>query len=230
MNLNITISVDDINPKSGYRVLGEKTEHWFRKLNEDYGAKFTAFIPSNYHNQFPLSENQEWIQELNSIPWIECAAHGHYHMTSDPKRFGECEMLELDTFDKCSRRYGQIINEWHCAGVEAGNWGWRNPGWLCHPEWNNFFNYERFPPKYVAVHYDHNQDMEWNCKTFFGHDGIQQEHIFIHDDNMIMLQSHIAGTHNRNVWNEDNYDQLRLSLDHLLNHYRCEFKTLNECL
>ena len=42
-----------------------------------------------------------------------------------------------------------------------------------------------------------------------------------------MFQSHIAGNHNDNVWNEDNYQQIRLSLGHLKSQ-GIEFKTLNE--
>ena len=46
---------------------------------------------------------------------------------------------------------------------------------------------------------------------------------------MIMFQSHIAGDWNDNVWNEDNYKQMRLSLSHL-KQYKPKFKTLKECL
>ena len=44
-----------------------------------------------------------------------------------------------------------------------------------------------------------------------------------------MFQSHIAGDWNDNVWNETNYNQMRLSLD-ALNKNKIEFKTLGECL
>ena len=46
---------------------------------------------------------------------------------------------------------------------------------------------------------------------------------------MIMFQSHIAGDWNDNVWNESNYNQMRLSLEHL-SKMDLKFKTLNECL
>lgn len=83
---------------------------------------------------------------------------------------------------------------------------------------------------YVAIHYEHNRNLQWNCKTFFGHDGIQQENISIHNEDMIMFQSHIAGKHNHNVWNEQNYEQLRMSLDHLFSTYDVTPKLLKECL
>jgi hypothetical protein len=231
MNLIVTIAIDDVHPQKGWRILGDKTEMWLRELHEQFGARFTLFIPSNYHGQYPLSEHKEWVKELASIEWLELAAHGHLHMTSDPKRFGECEMLELNTSEDCSNRYADMMQEWMECGVSVS--GWRNPGWLCSPMWNDYIRYikEMYNNtfEYVAVHYEHNKGMTWPCKTFFGHDGIQQEKISVHNGDMIMFQSHIAGNHNHNVWNSDNFEQLKLSLDYLTKNHSCEFKTLKEC-
>lgn len=229
MNLNLTISVDDINPKPGYRLIGEQTEKWFRQLNDDFGAKFTLFIPSCYHRAYPLSEYKEWIRELNSIEWLELAAHGHYHMTNDPQRFGECEFAELNNANDINDRLIlELEREWvESIGVELHELGWRNPGWLCSEMSKNYI--ERYF-KYAAIHYEHNCGLEWKIPTFFGHDGIHQEHLEIHNNNMIMFQSHIAGKHNHNIWNQHNYDQLRLSLTHLFENYTITPKTLKECL
>ena len=46
---------------------------------------------------------------------------------------------------------------------------------------------------------------------------------------MVMFQSHIAGDWNDNVWNEFNYEQMRMSLSHLKDH-KPEYKTLSECV
>lgn len=239
----ITISIDDVNPQEGWRILGDKAERWLRNLNEEFGAKFTCFVPSNYHGKFPLSEHKEWVQEMASIPWIELAAHGHFHMTSDPKRFGECEMLELDTAHTVQSRIFDMEHEWGLAtDYRYIPSGWKNPGWVCHYMFNDVFRYKfrlsgpYFASDYVSLHYEHNQGMQWNCKTFFGHDGIQETNIQLHNisdthpEGMIMLTSHIAGDWNDNVWNERNYEQLRLSLTHLVENYNCGFKTLKECL
>jgi hypothetical protein len=106
-------------------------------------------------------------------------------------------------------------------------------GWLCSEvskkEIENTF-------KYAAIHYEHNRGLQWKIPTLFGHDGIQQENIGIHNvsdkhpEGMIMYTSHIAGSWNHNVWNKTNYEQLRLSLSHLVEQYQCEFKTLSECI
>lgn len=224
MNLKLNIACDDVNPLKGYRILGDKTETWFRKLNEDYGVKFTLFIPSNYHAKAPISQHKEWVQELNSIEWLELSAHGLLHDTADRTKWGECEMFEPNPL--IAGVINDMLGEWYEA---IGNYprGFRPPGWLCSENAKNTLE-KCFD--YVAIHYEHNQGMQWQCKTFFGHDGIQQENISIHNEDMIMFQSHIAGKHNHNVWNEQNYDQLRLSLDHLFENYNIEPKLLKECL
>ena len=240
MNLKITISIDDVHPAKGWRILGDPTEKWLRSLNEEFGAQFDLFIPSCYHGKYPISEHKSWIEELSDIDWMSLNAHGHFHQTSDPKKFGECEFMELSNPKEILNRITEMWNEW--ISVEYKPLGWRNPGWLCSPESQKRLDSDTFISKsdigtwgplnfeYVALHYEHNRGMQWNCKTFFGHDGIQQENISVHNGDMIMFQSHIAGTWNHNVWNEANYEQLRLSLTHLVEQYNCEFKTLKECL
>lgn len=225
--LIITISIDDVNPLKDFRILGTKTEKWLEQLYIDFGIKYNLFIPSNYHGKNKLSENKSWIQEINDKPYFSCEAHGHFHMTSDTQQFGECEFFEIKTIDVALERVKMIYEEWNECGLGFEKLGWRNPGWLCsegscHVLQRNF--------SYAAIHYEHNQGLNWNCKTFFGHDGIQQQTVAVHNDDMIMFQSHIAGKHNHNVWNEQNYDQLRLSLDHLFQNYQIEPKFLNECL
>lgn len=225
--LKLTISVDDVNPSTNFRILGTRVEKWLHQLNSEFGVTFNLFIPANYHGKNKLSDNKSWIQELNDISYFACEAHGHFHQTTDPKRFGECEFAEIQDVDEARQRLDLCYNEW-VESINSFPNGWRNPGWLCSPESQKAIQY--LPLKYVAAHYDHNHGMTWNCKTFFGHDGIQQENISIHNGDMIMYQSHIAGNHNHNVWNEQNYEQLRLSLGHLFEQYKITPKLLKECL
>lgn len=222
--LRLTIAIDDVNPKKGYRILGDQTEGWLRQLNEQFGCRFTLFIPANYHGQYPLTKHKEWVKELNSIEWIEFAAHGYLHQCNDSRQYGECEMFEPNYFS--TSNIDKMLGEWYeTTGVYPI--GWRSPGWLINEENKRLI--ERIF-EYVAIHYEHNRGMQWDCKTFYGHDGIQQENISIHNDDMIMFQSHIYGNHNHNVWNEHNYEQLRLSLSHLFENYTITPKLLKECL
>ena len=61
----------------------------------------------------------------------------------------------------------------------------------------------------------------------FGSDGIHSSDITTHKGN-IMLHSHIFGDWNDNVWSENNYQQMLLTLDHLVNQFDIEFKTISE--
>lgn len=223
-NLVLTLSVDDVNPSPQYRLLGTPAEKWFRSLHNEFGVKFTLFCPSNYHQQWPISEHKGWVNEINYIDWLEIAAHGHSHQTTNPKKYGECEWVELSGYE-AKERMLMLENEWSDCGFMPI--GWRSPGWLINPS-NVQIISDSF--EYAAIHYEHNNGLKWGCKTFYGHDGIHQENIGIHNENMIMFQSHIAGKHNHNVWNEQNYEQLRLSLSHLFENYEIESKLLKECL
>ena len=219
--MDLTIAIDDVHPEKGWGLPGDECMEYLEALNKEFGVKFTLFIPSNYHNKFPISKYKDWVDWLVSKKYFELAAHGHYHMC-ERKDIGECEFFELDTEDKIKPRIQMMMNEW--SSVKYKPVGWRNPGWLAHPEavkkLGPLFNYS-------AVHYEHNHNLQWKCKMIFGADGIHETNINIHNGN-IMFQSHIAGDWNDNVWNENNYNQIRISLKHLLSSQSINFITLQE--
>lgn len=221
--MNLTIAIDDVNPLKDWRIFGDKTEQYLFNLNKEFGAKFTLFIPSNYHNEAPISKHKEWIKELNDSGIFELAAHGHFHQTTNPNNYGECEFFELAERELVQNRIELMLEEWDKVGIKPK--GWRNPGWLCSIQSNTLLS-NHFD--WVALHYEHNRGMKWDtCKEIFGSDGIHNTDITTHD-NRIMLHSHICGNWNDNVWNEDNYQQAKLSLEHLVNNYEIEFKTMSE--
>lgn len=225
--LKINIACDDTNPSPQYRVLGTPVETWMSSLNEEFGVVFDIFIPSCWHKEWPITAHKQWIAELTDVKYLSINCHGHYHMTGNPMNYGECEWFELQDTQQIKERIDMMRNEWGECGFNLSEMGHRNPGWLCSPESKNELEREF---KYVALHYEHNNNLKWKCRTFFGHDGIQQENISIHNNDMIMFQSHVAGKHNHNVWNQQNYEQLRLSLTHLFENYQIEPKFLKECL
>ena len=220
--INLTIAIDDVNPKKDWRILGDKTEKYLFDLNKEFGAKFTLFIPSNHHNTGRLSQNVGWLKELNDSGIFELAAHGHYHQTSDPTKYGEMEFFDM-TEQECIDRLFLLQDEWSSTGISPE--GWRNPGWMCQqhciPHLSKIF-------KYSAVHYQHNHNFQWGCKMIFGADGIHETNISLHGENNIMFQSHIFGEWNKNTWNDQTYNQIRLSLDHLTKNHQIQFKTINE--
>ena len=220
--MEVTIAIDDIHPEKGWGLQGDTCMEYLDELNKEFGAKFTLFIPSNYHDKFPISNHQEWIDWLKSKDYFELAAHGHYHMC-ERTDIGECEFFELDTEDKVKSRIWMMMDEWSDVGHKPI--GWRNPGWLAHPEAVKWLG-PLF--KYTAVHYEHNRGLVWDCKMIFGADGIHTTDISTHEGR-IMFQSHIAGNWNDNVWNETNYEQMKLSLEYLKSQ-NVEFKTIGEII
>lgn len=222
MELNLTVAIDDVHPEAGWGMPGDKCMEYLDQLNKEYGTKFTLFIPSNYHNKYPIGEYKEWIDWLLNLGYFELAAHGHYHQTSNKAIWGEMEFADMNE-PECIKRIDLMLNEWSKVGYTPK--GWRNPGWVCQPFCPIHLS-DHF--EYAAVHYDHNRNYTWGCKTLFGHDGIHETDIKLHNGNTLMFQSHIAGDWNKNVWNETNYNQFKLSLDYLKENYILSNKFLSE--
>ncbi len=214
MEINLTISIDDLHPEKGWGCEGDECVSYLEKLNEEFGCKFTLFIPSNYHRKYPLSKHKDWV---------ELAAHGHYHQC-ERDGIGECEFFELDTEEKALQRISDCLSEWDKVGLKPK--GWRNPGWLAHSDsvkvLGKYFEYS-------AIHQEHNHGLVWDCKTFEGEDGIHKtDSISIWNGNVFMFQSHIAGDWNDNVWNKENYENFRNVLEYLQKSYKLDYKTIGE--
>ena len=132
------------------------------------------------------------------------------------------EFAELNNEQDIQDRIKLMFEEWNKVGIKPI--GWRNPGWICHPLAKEYLE-DKF--EYAALHYDHNNNLKWKLKEIFGADGIHETNITTHKDN-IMLHSHICGDWNDNVWNENNYKQLNLSLEFLFKNYKLDNKTIAE--
>jgi hypothetical protein len=220
--MEVTISIDDLHPEQGWGCEGDESVGYLEELNKEFGCKFNLFIPSNYHNKYPLSKHKDWIDFWKKKNWVELSAHGHFHQC-ERNDIGECEFFELDTQKKAEERINQCLSEWNIVNYNPK--GWRNPGWLAHPEsikvLSKYF-------KYAALHEEHNHNIKWNCKMFFGHDGIHQSDSIKLYNNTFMFQSHIAGDWNDNIWNEINYENFRSILLYLNEQYDIKYSTIGE--
>ena len=67
----VTVSIDDVNPVSGWGREGDIQMSYLEELNREFGVKFTLFIPSNWHNQAPISKHKDWIDWLKSKSYLE---------------------------------------------------------------------------------------------------------------------------------------------------------------
>jgi len=218
--VNLTIAIDDVNPLKDWRILGDKTEKYLFDLNKKYGVKYTLFIPTNYHNESKISDNKQWVKELIDTNIFELAGHGHFHQTSDKNKYGEMEFVDMNE-SECIERIQMMMDEWESVGYKP--LGWRNPGWMCQPYCVPHLSKEF---EYAALHKEHNRNNVWDLEMLFGADGIHQTDIKLHNGD-IAFHSHICGDWNDNVWNEENYQQLDLSLGHLFENYEITPTTLS---
>ena len=234
MKTNLTISIDDVHPEEGWGVEGDVQIEYLKSLNDKFGAKFNLFVPSNYHNKSPITK--DFVSFWNQYDWIELSNHGHYHACkNDTTEFkgpagetivmelGEMEFLELN-YNQSIDRIQESLSLWERCGHRPR--GFRAPGWGLNPGSAKAIGHCF---DWVAGHDEINQGIEWNCKFFYGSDGINEEENIKLYNNTFMFQSHINGTHNDNVWNEENFLHFENVLEYLLSEYSfLEFKTISE--
>tara|TARA_B100001123_G_scaffold448273_1_gene608611 strand:- start:3660 stop:4340 length:681 start_codon:yes stop_codon:yes gene_type:complete len=221
---NVTISIDDLHPEEGWGCPSDTSVAYLENLWEEFDCKFTLFIPSNYHNKYPLSKYTDWVNYWLNKEWVELAAHGHYHQCQS-EGIGECEFLELD-YKGATDRILDSQNEWQSAGYFPK--GFRMPGWLCNEESGKAIG-ENY--KYVAIHSHLNDNIDFGTKTIKGEDGIHKiDSINVWNNNTFMFQSHIAGETNDNNWTEENYENFRKILSYLEKNYKLSYKTIGELI
>ena len=218
---NLTISIDDVNPKKDWRIFGNKAEKWLTELNKSYGVRYNLFIPSNHYGEAPISEHKNWVNELIDSGMFELSAHGHFHKTSNYDTMGEMEFVDVSE-PQSVERVKMMMGEWDSVGYKPK--GWRNPGWICQPYCVPHLSKEF---EWAALHYQHNNDLQWDLKMIFGDDSIASTNVQIHDGNF-MFQSHIFGSWNTNNWDSKNLEQFKLSLDFLFTNYEINPVTISE--
>jgi len=220
---NVIVAIDDIHPEQGWGCEGDIQIEYLDKLWEKYGCKFSLFIPSYYHDEYPLTK--DWIKFWESKPYIEFCSHGRFHNCKKypVEQIGEQEFLELD-FGEATERCQQIIDDWKKVGHRPK--GFRAPGWgVTQDSANAISNYF----EWVAGHEEINRDIEWNCSKYFvGCDGIHETENLQLYGNTFMFQSHIQGDWNDKVWNEENYLHFDKVLNYLLSQYELQFQTISE--
>ena len=177
--MEVTISIDDLHPEKGWGCEGDESVEYLQKLNDQFGCKFTLFTPAFYQKKYPLSKSKDWVDFWLDKKWVELASHGYYHMCEDSNRFGECEFFVINSVQQAKNTIELCLEEWDKVGHKPV--GWRNPGWLAHPEAVKWLG-PLF--KYAAVHYEHNHNLQWGCKMIFGADGIHETDIQLHNNNI----------------------------------------------
>jgi len=220
--MDVIIAIDDLHPKPGWGCDGDECVTYLEKLNQEFGCKFNLFIPSNYHQGYPLDKHIDWIMFWLDKDWVEVSSHGHFHQCGFRDDIGEQEFLELN-YEGAVARLQRSMEIWQPIGYIPK--GFRMPGWGCNHESAKAIG-EHFD--WVAAHDKINFGLDFGCKTFYGCDGINQSEDISIWDSSFMFQSHIAGEWNDNMWNEENYLHFREVLKYLLSEHNIQFKTISE--
>tara|TARA_B100001109_G_scaffold142999_1_gene116389 strand:- start:306 stop:1013 length:708 start_codon:yes stop_codon:yes gene_type:complete len=231
---NVVVAIDDIHPEQGWGVDGDVQIEYLKELNKKYGVKFNLFVPSNYHNKFPITK--EFVDYWLQYDWIELSNHGHYHACREKTitgidkntggevvmELGEMEFMELQ-HGEAVQRIQESLNLWRACGYQPK--GFRAPGWGVNQQSadaiSSYFDW-------TAGHSEINHGIKWGCHFFEGCDGIHEtENINLYG-NTFMFQSHINGIHNENVWNEENFLHFDKVLEYLLSQYKIQFTTISD--
>lgn len=221
INCKLNISIDDVNPKPGWRILGEPVQTYLERLWNNYGAKTTLFIPANHHGDALITEHESWITELSSLPYIEIGAHGYYHKTDNPNSWGECEFGELTSEIQIQQRIVSIFKAWESVNIRPKIW--KSPGWLTSRESSKQLS-EWFD--IAVIHPQHNHNLLWKCKTITATDYFPPNSFPGMDCNIFIL-SHIFGRHD-NVWNENFHNWVCQVIEQLKTNTQLEYCFIKE--
>ena len=219
MKSNVIVAIDDVHPEKGWGIEGDVQVQYLENLNHNFGVKFNLFVPSNYHDKFPITK--EFVDFWKQYDWIELSNHGHFHATQQDG-IGEMEFLELQ-YGPAQQRLQESMDLWKSCGYTPK--GFRAPGWGVNQQSADAIS-SQFD--WVAGHEEHNKGINWGCHFFEGCDGINEPESLSLYGNTFMFQSHINGTHNDNVWNEENFLHFERVVEYLLSEYELQFLTISE--
>ena len=219
MKTNVVVAIDDVHPEKDWGVEGDVQIEYLDSLNKKYGVKFNLFIPSNYHDKYPLTK--EFIVFWKSKDYVELSNHGHYPACQN-EGIGEMEFFEL-SYGESVQRIQESLELWEKCGYKPK--GFRPPGWgLTQESANAVSNYF----DWIAGHTEINKGLSFGTQFFEGCDGINEPDSLSLYGSTFMFQSHINGIHNENVWTEETYLHFEKVIEYLLLEYELNFVTISE--
>ena len=219
MKTNVVVAIDDLHPEEDWGCEGDEQIEYLDSLNEKYGVKFNLFIPSNYHDKYPITK--EWVDFWKSKDYVELSNHGHFHACKN-EGIGEMEFFEL-SYGESVQRIQESLELWKKSGYKPK--GFRPPGWgLTQESANAVSNYF----DWIAGHTEINKGLSFGTQFFEGCDGINEPDSLSLYGNTFMFQSHINGVHNENVWTEETYLHFEKVIEYLLTQYELHFVTISE--
>jgi hypothetical protein len=213
-SLNLAISIDDVNPSNVQADLKDPLISKIISINERYGSKVTFFVPANFLGKFNLKDYKAWCQFIDSLDFVEVAAHGYLHDFEDLDVHTDYKEFSKMNYEKTLSRINQIKESFiHFSSKEIE--GWKMPGWE--------FNIQSLKAisenyKYLYPHPEHiniyksvskNARIINSKNTYDIQSNIPYQTL---EDGPLILHSHVDGQTNGNRWTEYNFARLQLNL------------------
>jgi len=219
--IKIAFSVDDLAPKPGYGLLFDNDPIvYLKKLNEEFGCKFTMFTIPLYEGnpQYSLENNAGWCEKIKKIPYFEIASHGLTHTAQKPE-WGAQEFLGID-IKEAAMRLEESKNIFRRVGIQIE--GGKMPGWFIAPEHYNI--YKDLGYKYIGDHFIGTKIINQNglikVPYTFTINKIYHDEV----EDYLILHSHVSPIGgNLNAWTKENYETVRTYLKHMHKKYKVEY-------
>lgn len=211
LSKNILFSVDDVHPEHGWCDGHDQQTQYIDLLHDEFGVKFTFFVPANYHYKAPVGSNPDFFLHWDSKNWIELAAHGYAHLVAGTN--DEREFFKMFDTPEIRNSFDKILYEWAQLGFRPA--GFKTPGWLIS---NQALQWAEHFFQYVVSHPQYRKDHIINPLTEILHKD---------NDQLVILHAHANGPNENNITPE-NYQGWRQSLQILTDRFDCNFMTFNE--
>lgn len=212
--IDLCISIDDVNPSNVEASINDPLISKIISINEKYGAKVTFFVPANFLGKFNLKDHKSWCGFMDSLEFVEIAAHGYLHDFEDLNiNLGYKEFSKM-AYEKTIERATQIKEAFVHFKLKQID-GWKMPGWEFNIESLKAicenFNYLYPHPEHINIYKSVSKKAKIiNSKNTFD---IQANIPFQNlEDSPLILHSHVDGPTNNNKWTDYNFAKLQLNL------------------
>jgi len=222
--LNLAISIDDVNPSNVEASISDPLISKIIYLNNKYGIKTTFFVPANFLGKFYLKDHKEWCQFMDSLDFVEIAAHGFFHDFEEIDADKSCKEFSKISYEKCIIRSNEIKEAFTYFSSKTIE-GWKMPGWEFNLESlkaiSENFNYLYPHPEHINIYKSISKNAKIiNSKNTFDIQGnIPYQNL---QDNPLVLHSHVDGPTNNNKWTDYNFAKLQLSLSDIFQFFKVE--------
>lgn len=219
--LRIAFTVDDVAPKPGYGLLLDNDPTlYLKKLNEEFGCKFTLFcIPAFEGNpQFSWENNVGWANKMKNTSYYEIAQHGLTHTAQKPE-WGAQEFLGIND-DEAIQRIVEGKSIFRRVGINVS--GYKMPGWFIAPQHYTMLKEQGFT--YVGDHFMGTKTVNQDGLIRVPYTFTINQIIHAEPKDYLVLHSHISPIGgNLNAWTKENYEEVKKYLNILHKKYDIEY-------